>query len=68
MDTKKALETIVQGVMIANKRGAFELAESKVIAEAVEVFTKQDGKSGNTETAEGETEEAVQESGEKASS
>lgn len=58
MDTKKALEILVQSVTIANKRGAFELPESKIIAEAVEVFTKKpDGTNTNTGTDTGETKE-----------
>lgn len=40
MDAKQALQILLDSVIAANRRGAFELAESKVIAEAVEVFTK----------------------------
>lgn len=54
MDPKKALEILIQGVKIANKRGAFEIEESKLIAEAIEAFTvKQDEKGTNTQTNEG---------------
>jgi hypothetical protein len=53
METKKALEILIQSVTIANKRGAFELAESKIIADAVEVFIKKDEQSTNTQNTEG---------------
>ncbi len=39
MDKNKALAVLVEAVMIAQKRGAFELKEAKILAEAVEVFT-----------------------------
>lgn len=70
MDTKQALEILVQSVALANKRGAFELGESKIIAEAVEVFTKKPNgtntdTAGDTSTAtNGETEEEVRVEGE----
>jgi hypothetical protein len=35
----QALQVLVNAVQVANKRGAYELQESKAIAEAVEVFT-----------------------------
>jgi len=41
MNTEKALSILIQAVQIATKRGAFELAETKIIAESVEMFTKQ---------------------------
>ena len=57
MDSKKALEILVQSVTIANKRGAFELAESKIIAEAVEVFMKKED--GGTDTTKEEENKEV---------
>ncbi len=38
-DKNKALATIIEAVLLAQKRGAFELKEAKIIAEAVEQFT-----------------------------
>lgn len=40
MDSKKALEILIQSAQIAVKRGAFELGETRIIADAVDVFTK----------------------------
>jgi hypothetical protein len=40
MEQNKALEILVNAVQVAQKRGAFELAEAKLVAEAVEVFVK----------------------------
>lgn len=58
MDTKQALEILIQAVHKANKLGAFELAESKVVAEAVEVFVKKPETNGtNTDTAPAGAEE-----------
>ena len=37
-----ALNTLISAVQVANTKGAYTLAESKVIAEAVEVFTKKE--------------------------
>jgi len=42
MEQNTALQTLVQAVQVATKRGAFELAETPVIAEAVAVFTKKE--------------------------
>jgi len=42
MDKSQALQILVQTAQISVKRGGFELAEAKVIAEAVEVFTNKD--------------------------
>jgi len=39
MDNQKALSILIQAVQLANKAGAFELKDAKVIAEAVEFFT-----------------------------
>jgi len=38
MDKTKALEILVQGIKVATKRGAYELEEAKILAEAVEQF------------------------------
>lgn len=40
MQQDKALELLVQAVLLAQKRGAFELGEAKILADAVEAFTK----------------------------
>ncbi len=40
MEQSKAIEILVQAVLLAQKRGAFELAEAKIVADAVEAFTK----------------------------
>lgn len=40
MDTQKALNILINAVQVANTKGAFTLQDSKVIAEAVEIFTK----------------------------
>ena len=42
MDKSQALQILVQAAQISVKRGAFELAETPVIAEAVAVFTKKE--------------------------
>jgi len=39
MDNQKALSILIQAVQLANKAGAFELKDAKIIAEAVEFFT-----------------------------
>ena len=38
MDQNQALNTIVQGINVAQQRGAFNLKEASVLASAVEVF------------------------------
>jgi len=43
MTHQEALDILVQSVRVANKRGAFELEESSIIAEAIKVFTPQQG-------------------------
>ena len=45
MNQNIALNTLVQGVVVAQKRGAYDLKEASVLAEAVAVFTQ------TTETA-----------------
>ena len=42
MDKSQALQILVQTAQISVKRGGFELKDAKVIAEAVEVFTKEE--------------------------
>lgn len=37
---EQALQILINAVQLANTKGAFQLAESKTIAEAVEMFTK----------------------------
>jgi hypothetical protein len=39
MDTQQALQTLINAVQVATKRGAFELAETEIILSAVKVFT-----------------------------
>jgi hypothetical protein len=39
MTQQEALDVLVQSVRVANKRGAYELEESTIIAEAIKVFT-----------------------------
>lgn len=41
MDKQQALKVLISAAQTATKRWAFELAEAKVIAEAVEVFVEQ---------------------------
>ena len=40
MNQQQAIQILINSVQLANTKGAFQLAESKVIAEAVELFTK----------------------------
>lgn len=40
MNTQQAIQILINGVEIANQKGAFSLKDSKIIAEAVEIFTK----------------------------
>tara|TARA_Y100000310_G_scaffold180322_1_gene180217 strand:- start:3001 stop:3189 length:189 start_codon:yes stop_codon:yes gene_type:complete len=48
MDQNQALNTIVQGINVAQQRGAFSLKEASVLSSAVEVFVPP------TEETEGE--------------
>lgn len=61
MDAKQAIEILVKAVMNANRRGAFDLAESAVINDAVNVFVKKpesDGaKSDGTDSGAATTED-----------
>lgn len=40
MNTQNALQILINAVQQANQKGAFTLQDSKIIAEAVEVFVK----------------------------
>ena len=40
MEQQKALQILLNAVQIAQNKGAFNLQEAKLIAEAVEVFIK----------------------------
>lgn len=40
MNQEQALNVLIQSVNIAQQKGAFNLQEAKIIAEAVEVFIK----------------------------
>ncbi len=42
MKPNEALEILVKAAGIAQSKGAFNLAEAKVVCEAVEVFTKKE--------------------------
>ncbi len=39
MNQQQAIQILINAAQVANQKGAFQLAESKVIAEAVEMFT-----------------------------
>jgi hypothetical protein len=54
MTQEQALGIIIQAVNVAQQKGAFNLAEAKIIAEAVEVFTKkkENGEDVREESAE----------------
>ena len=56
MNQEKALNILVQAVQVGQAKGAYNLQEAKIIAEAVEVFTKK------PEDAEHKTEEKKDES------
>ena len=43
---QEALKLLVQGVMVAQKRGAFELTEAKLISKAVKKFVRFDSQLG----------------------
>lgn len=38
MNTQNGLQVLVQAVQLAQQKGAYSLAEAKLIAEAIEVF------------------------------
>ena len=55
MDQNQALNTLVQAVNLAQQRGAFNLKEAALLANAVQVFTPAE------ETSESDTaEEAIE--------
>ena len=53
VDQNVALTTLVQGVTIAQKRGAYDLKEASVLAESVAAFTQT--QVTETEEEEGDT-------------
>ena len=61
MDQNQALNTIVQGINVAQQRGAFSLKEASVLSSAVEVFVppeeETEGSSEDTEKTEEVAEE-----------
>lgn len=60
MSSEQALKILVQAAFKANKAGVFELSESGLISQAVDVFTKkQDGT--NPDNTSGSTEEKQEE-------
>lgn len=40
MKQEQALQILINAAIVAQRKGAFELQEAKLVAEAVEVFTK----------------------------
>ena len=60
MDQNQALNTLVQAVNLAQQRGAFNLKEAAVLANAVQVFTPPAAE----ETVEEAETEAVEETAE----
>ncbi len=42
MKPNEALEILVKAVILAQSKGAYALAEAKIVAEAVEVFSKKE--------------------------
>lgn len=40
MDTKQAIQILINAVQLATTKGAYTLPEAKIIASAVEVFTQ----------------------------
>ena len=39
MDQKEALLLMIKGIMLAQKRGAFELVEAEMLSQAIKCFT-----------------------------
>lgn len=39
---EKAVQVLIQGVMVAQKRGAFQLEEAEMLSKAVKCFVKKD--------------------------
>ena len=61
MDQNQALNTLVQGVNVAQQRGAFNLKEAAALSSAVEVFVPP---TEETDEAFSEDEEATEETSE----
>jgi hypothetical protein len=63
MDQNQALNTIVQGINVAQQRGAFSLKEASVLSSAVEVFVPPEEETEGEESSEDaeKTEEATEE-------
>lgn len=40
MTQEQALGLLIQGITVAQAKGAFNLQEAKLLAEAIEIFTK----------------------------
>jgi len=40
MEQNQAVEVLIKAVQLATRRGAFELAETEVILQAIKVFTQ----------------------------
>ena len=53
---QEALKLLVQGVMVAQKRGAFELTEAELISKAVKKFVRFENPPQQQETPEKPTE------------
>tara|TARA_R110002020_G_scaffold18560_5_gene64615 strand:+ start:43 stop:228 length:186 start_codon:yes stop_codon:yes gene_type:complete len=61
MDQNQALNTLVQAVNLAQQRGAFNLKEAAVLANAVQVFTPATPVEETVEETETETVEETAE-------
>ena len=57
MKQQQALEVLINAVKVAQRRGAFELEETPIIAEAVMVFTPKDSNTDEPNTEEPSTSE-----------
>ena len=61
MDQNQALNTIVQGINVAQQRGAFNLKEASVLADAVEVFVPPPEETDEDSSESEETSEVTEE-------
>ncbi len=57
MDQNQALNTIVQGINVAQQRGAFSLKEASVLSSAVEVFVPPGEETEGEESSEESSED-----------
>jgi hypothetical protein len=57
MNQQQALEVLVNAVKVAQRRGAFELEETPIIAEAVKVFSPKTPSNDEATTEETTTSE-----------